>query len=164
MLQLYIILILLIICTLIIKCILLCVYTSYISNHCTKVMFTLLRVSATYCSQIIIFFNISKKILIFNNLFQYVQYLQVTAPSKQETFNTARCLETAFYMLKIYVSILYMYFKVNNFSDTVQLLTVVYIKLMCVYHHLPTYNTLLMSLLYWLPEDGYKSSPKHVGA
>jgi hypothetical protein len=34
---------------------------------------------------------------------------------------------------------------------------------MCVYYHLPTYNTLLISLLYyWLPGDGYNTCLLHV--
>jgi hypothetical protein len=66
-------------------------------------------------------------------------------------------------IFKFYVLMLYMYFNLNNFGGTVQLLTVVYKKLMCVYYHLPTYNTLLMSLLYyWLPDDVYNTLPKHV--
>jgi hypothetical protein len=70
-------------------------------------------------------FKILKKILIFNNLLEYVQYFQVSNPSKYEIFNIARCLETAFYILTFVVLISYMYFNLNTFNDMVNRLTVV---------------------------------------
>jgi hypothetical protein len=51
---------------------------------------------------------------------------------KQETFDTARCLETPCYMLVFYVSTLYIYFNLYDFSDTVQRLAAAHKQQMCV--------------------------------
>lgn len=55
-----------------------------------------------------------------------IEYQNLWSPlhQKQESCNTARCLETDFYISKIYALIFYMYFNVKNFSDAVHRLTV----------------------------------------
>ena len=92
-------------------------HTSFITNHCTKLMFLLLHVSATYCS-----------------------HRQVA---------TIIIRTWAAYCTSVYG---------NKHTLAFLRPTVVYKKLMRVYDHLPTYNMLLMSVLYyWLPDDGYNT-------
>jgi len=47
------------------------------------------------------------------------QYLGSLLHKQHEISSNARCLETAFYILTFYVLILYIYFNLNYFSDTV---------------------------------------------
>jgi len=54
-----------------------------------------------------------------------IGYQNLWSPLHQkQIFNTARCLETAFYSLEIYVLIFYVYFNLNNLSDAVYQLSV----------------------------------------
>jgi hypothetical protein len=99
------------------------VYTSLTSSYSTKQFFMLLYVSATYCSPLAVQNNHTWSKLC-------VQMPWVFRASKQEILNAARCLETAFYILMLYVLMLYMYLNLNN---VVTLHINCCRKLVCVY-------------------------------